>query len=234
MVKLEDIRLESVWLGELSYDDGLRGQAMALEKAQEGQAGFILGLTHKSVVTLGKRARPEKDLLVSPLTLEDLGIELRFVDRGGEATLHGPGQLVIYPILPLTSLGVGVREYVELLEEASILTLKDYGILAHRGAREPGLYTSQGKIAFFGVRVQNGVSTHGLSLNVSNDLDLFDLIRSCGVLNESFDSLASSGINAMPSEVFKVWTGHFRHLFEDQPWARPQVPQALALTGLLN
>ena len=137
--------------------------------------------------------------------------------RGGQATLHAPGQLVIYPCVHLTRIGIGVREYVGLLERTTQNFLKDLEIDSTPNPNEPGLYTEKGKIAFFGIRVTHAIASHGIAINVTNDLSLFKLIRSCGVDGEAFDSI-SERKKKFPSaplkQLFALWVNHFRKELE--------------------
>jgi lipoate-protein ligase B len=187
--------LLSRYLGSLSYAEGLAAQDQALEQLRSNKSlkGLVLGLEHREpVITLGKRGRPDDDLKASREELEAMGFEVVESPRGGQATLHAPGQLVIYPCVDLGRMGLGVRDYVCLLEKTTIRFLAHQGIEAWRGGDEPGVYTAKGKIAFFGIRVSRGMASHGLAINVSNDLELFNWIRSCGKEAESFDAVALS------------------------------------------
>lgn len=186
------------WLGLTSYGVGLEMQDQAARWAREHSELTLLGLEHEAVITLGKRGDESTDL--------SAGSELPVfrADRGGQATLHSPGQLVIYPILPIKKMGVSVSEYVNHLHEATTELLSNYGIESERG-EESGLFTKRGKIAFFGVRVEQGVTRHGLSLNVRNDLDLFSGIRSCGVTGAKLDSMKNYD-KAFPLDIlFNDW-----------------------------
>jgi lipoate-protein ligase B len=151
--------------------------------------GALLLLEHEPVITLGSRAGTQ-DLRGEPLAAEDLaadaahnmqvlrGIPVAESERGGQATLHAPGQLISYPVMPIP--GRDLSAYVRGLEEANILLLAEYGIQAERRQGRPGLYVDGDKISSVGLRCQRWVSSHGTSLNVSVDLSLFDSIVSCG------------------------------------------------------
>jgi lipoyl(octanoyl) transferase len=165
------------------------------------------------------------DLQVAEDVLKERGIELHISPRGGQATLHTPGQLVIYPCVHLTRIGIGVREYVSLLERTTQNFLKDLRIESTPNPEEPGLYTKKGKIAFFGIRVTHAITSHGIAINVTNDLSLFKLIRSCGVEGETFDSVstAASGSGSARKKspppgplkrLFALWVNHFRKELE--------------------
>lgn len=194
--------MQTRWLGLTSYGVGLELQEQAVRWARQHNEMTILGLEHEPVITLGKRGEFAKDIAA------DSELPVVRVDRGGQATLHSPGQLVIYPILPLKKINLSVKEYVEELHATTEQLLKNYGIETERGL-ESGLYTANGKLAFFGVRVEQGVTCHGLSLNVSNDLGLFQAIRSCGVFSARLDAMAAYGKNAPLQMLFQEWTTIF-------------------------
>ena len=216
--KQEDLQQKigptSQWLGTTDYLNALTIQTQAAHDIQlSNRRGVVFGLEHPAVITLGKRAAASIDLQGSAEDLKRHGVELCSVDRGGQATLHSPGQLVIYPVLPLLRMGLGARAYVEGLQEASLRFLKTLGIKAVRSCEGPGLYTESGKIAFFGVRISRGVSLHGLSINVHNDLKLFRFIRSCGRSAESFDLLSRYVPNAALEPLFHLWIESFHLTF---------------------
>jgi lipoyl(octanoyl) transferase len=130
-------------------------------------------LEHSPVFTLGQAASRDHVLLPGEIPVVQ-------VDRGGQVTYHGPGQLVVYPLLDLKRLGLGIKALVELLERAVIETLEHYGIQAARRAGAPGVYVAGRKIAALGLRVRRGCTFHGLSLNVAMDLAPFARINPCG------------------------------------------------------
>ena len=128
---------------------------------------------HPPVFTLGQAGRPEH-------LLQDIGIPVIKIDRGGQITYHGPGQLVVYLLLDLTRRGLKVRALVRLIEQAVIELLRDYGISGERRDDAPGVYVEGAKIAALGLRIRNGRSYHGLSLNIDMDLTPFAAINPCG------------------------------------------------------
>jgi lipoyl(octanoyl) transferase len=179
---MEEIALRNLsvqWLGCRDYEEGLRIQTDAVEVVKRTNQPQILSCEHPTVITLGKRGQPLTDILTSMDVLREQNIKIIATDRGGQATLHNPGQLVIYPILPLREVGLGVRQYVECLERATAHFLAEYGIEVTRGF-EPGLFAEGRKIAAFGIRIDRGVTLHGLAININNDLETFSLIRQCG------------------------------------------------------
>jgi len=150
----------------------------------------LILVEHPPTVTLGVRAR-SSDLLISENEIKRKGVEVHEVDRGGEATYHGPGQLVCYPILDLRDRGMSVREYVSRLEETIIRTVHHFRVQAYRVPRRPGVWAGPAeKVASIGVKVRNRVTYHGFSLNVSLTMDPCDLIVSCGTPGTRMVSLS--------------------------------------------
>lgn len=164
------------------------------------EAGVILTVEHPPVYTLGKSGHPE-NLLVPKAALEALGARFFHIDRGGDITFHGPGQLVCYPILDLERIGRGLKEYIDALEEAVIRTVRCFGIEAGRIAGASGVWLGEGvtphgvgrprKICAIGVRASRYVTMHGLALNVSTDLGWFSRINPCGFTDRGATSITA-------------------------------------------
>ena len=169
-------------------------------------AGTILLVEHPPVYTLGKSGHTE-NLLVTREALEGMGAQFFHIDRGGDITFHGPGQLVCYPILDLERIGIGLREYIEALEEAVIRTVARYGITAGRVAGASGVWIDPGgrrprKICAIGVRSSRFITMHGFALNVSTDLEWFTRINPCGFTDRGVTSIASeTGLQPPIQEV---------------------------------
>ena len=167
-------------LGMIEYEDALRLQNRLAEARKEEKIGdVLLLLQHPPVITMGKSGKVQNVLATQP-TLQEKRIKVIFTDRGGDVTYHGPGQLVVYPILNLRPYGLSVPGYVWNLEEMGIRLLASYGIPAGRIEKLRGVWVENAKIAALGVHLSNWVSKHGLALNVNTDLDPFDLINPCG------------------------------------------------------
>lgn len=165
---------------------------------------LLLLLEHPHVYTLGRRGQ-ESDVLASQGVLDKLGVETRATDRGGEATYHGPGQLVGYPIINLRRWGGGVRQYVEGLERVLIGALDEFGIVAHSEGKPTGVWVDERKIAAIGVRVSRSVTMHGFALNVSPDLSFFEHIVPCGMPDVRVTSMARElGRDVPVSDVLPV------------------------------
>ena len=184
---------------------------------------ILLLLEHSHVYTLGRRGNPS-DILAAPDMLAQKGIEIHHVDRGGEATYHGPGQLVGYPIVNLRKWGGGPLKYVRTLEEVLIATLADFGIAAQSGERPTGVWVGESKIAAIGVKVSRGVTTHGFALNVKPDLSYFDHIVPCGMPTGRVTSMASQRPDVSDIQaVERVLAHHFgRLLGYAVEWASPE------------
>lgn len=207
------MNISSKWLGRLIYQKGLELQQDFVEKTKQTGMCYLLGLEHFPVITLGLKA-DQTDILAPSDLIERKGVQVVWTKRGGRATCHAPGQLVIYPIVPLKTFHLSVRGYMTLLESSTRVLLQDLGVecVKKQEGQTSAIYTSKGKIVFFGVHIQRGIAFHGLAINVSNDLDLFSLIRSCGVDFEKLDRL-SNYQNLTTSILFKKWVESFcQHL----------------------
>ena len=150
----------------------------------------ILFLEHAPVITLGVRGIDEH-ILQSPAELQARGIGIERSPRGGDVTFHGPGQIVVYPILHLDEMGLDVHGYVTGLEEMAIGAARVFGVEAFRRKGLTGVWTAQGKLAAIGVRFKHRVAYHGLSFNVNVDLAGFATIVPCGLAGEPVTSLHS-------------------------------------------
>ncbi len=177
--------------GLISYRRAWRRQLDLWRAICEGRADHTLAFCqHPPTITLGRHA-PTSDVLLSRAQLERRGIELVRSDRGGRATVHAPGQAVVYPVVAVARLGLGTRAWVAMLEDAVLETLAALGIASHRRPGRPGLWTGEGKIAFVGLRIARGVSYHGLAVNVDLDVSLFDCIVPCGAASDRITSVAA-------------------------------------------
>jgi lipoate-protein ligase B len=158
-------------------------------KILEGGPDVLLILEHPPTVTLGVRGKAS-DLIISPEEMSKRGVAVHHVDRGGEATFHGPGQVVCYPIVDLKALGLSARKYVQGLEETIIKTLADFDVRGFSQPKKVGVWTSPTeKIASIGVRIQRRITYHGFSLNVDLQMNPCELIVSCGMPDARMVSL---------------------------------------------
>jgi lipoate-protein ligase B len=149
-------------------------------RAQRQIPDTILTVEHPPVITIGRRGDPE-NILASFEGLCEKGISVHHVERGGDVTYHGPGQLVVYPIIGLQDQGCDLRQYIRRLEEATILLLHEFGVVGERRVGFPGVWVKGCKIASVGVCVKRWVTYHGLAVNVCVNRDHFRLIRPCGM-----------------------------------------------------
>jgi len=173
----------------LAFADGVRIQEQLHEaRAAGGIPDVVLFLEHRPVVTLGTRGR-SNFLLLPPDQLNARGIDFARASRGGDVTYHGPGQLVMYPILKLGESEADSHGYLENLEEIAIRTAADFGVKAWRRQGMNGAWTDDGKIAAIGFRIRRWITLHGMSFNVSVDLDGFSTIVPCGLQGEPVSSL---------------------------------------------
>jgi len=178
--------ISAQWLGRIGYREAWQLQKSLVEQRVAGEIGDrLLLLEHDPVLTLGRQA-DDAHVLASPRELRRRGIEVIRVERGGEVTYHGPGQLVGYPILRLGDRGLLVRPLVAALEAAMIETCARLGVEAVRRDGHPGCWIEDGpnrpfrKIGALGLRIERGVSYHGIALNIDVELRDFDLIDPCG------------------------------------------------------
>src|SRR5688500_8160725 len=189
-------------LGVMPYAAALELQREVARRVISGEIAedVLLLVEHPPVVTLGRASR-EDHLLASPELLRARGAELFEVERGGDVTFHGPGQLVGYPILDLKRHRQDLHWYLRQVEEALIRTLAGIGIVAGRRAGQTGVWTGGRKIASIGVHAREWVTWHGFALNVSTDLSWFELMVPCGIAGVSMTSIERETGESLPLEV---------------------------------
>lgn len=183
--------LYKVNLGRTNYKDTWTLQKKLVDLRFQGKIPDTLLVTeHNPVVTMG-RGTAKGNLLVTRAELAKRGVELFQIERGGDITFHGPGQLVLYPIVDLTSRGRDLHKYLRDLEEVVIITLNEFDLKATLKKGLTGVWVDNHKLAAIGVAVSHWVSYHGLALNVNTDLDYFKLINPCGITHFPVGSIAS-------------------------------------------
>lgn len=193
------------WKGVVDFPEPLEFQEQLKPIAQKKQGVFLGFESKEPVITIGFRS-DKSHILWSKGKLKKYNISQMEIRRGGEATLHAPGQLVIYPVLSLPCLGLKVRDFIGILENITQNLLKDFGVETKKEGKYAGLYTERGKICFFGIHVSGGVSQHGLSVNVDNDLSLFNSIKSCGETERKHDRLSLyQSFSLSKEELFFKW-----------------------------
>jgi len=180
---------------------------------------YFLLVSHPHVYTLGKSGNSD-NLLIDKKKLAAIGAQFFKINRGGDITYHGPGQIVGYPILDLENFFTDIHKYLRLLEEIIILTLLDYGLKAERSPGETGVWLDVGtpfarKICAMGVRASRWVTMHGFALNVNTDLGYFDHMIPCGIRDKSVTSMRVElkKDNLDEHQVSKKLLHYFRHLF---------------------
>ena len=202
-------------LGRMGYREAWDYQEELFDSVQERKKtglstpNYLLFCEHPPVFTLGKSGS-EANLLINEKLLEEKGIGFYRINRGGDITFHGPGQIVGYPILDLENFGLGIKSYIELLEEAVILTLKDYDILSSRLPDATGVWldaedpSKARKICAIGVRASRFVTMHGFAFNVNTDLDHYRYINPCGFIDKGVTSMQKETGGAADMEEVKT------------------------------
>ena len=211
-------------LGTMPYREAWAEQERLLESIKaakekgEDTENYLLFVEHPHVYTLGKSG-DEANMLVNAARLRAEHAEFVRVDRGGDITYHGPGQLVVYPVIDMANFGVGVKDYVDRLEEVVIRTVRQYGIAGERLAGATGVWVEPHslrarKICAIGIRCSRFVTMHGFALNVNTDLDYFHYINPCGFRDKGVTSIAREIGREVPMpEVKKLVKRQFEALF---------------------
>lgn len=191
----------------------LQSSLVAARKAGTIDTDVILFLEHLPVFTLGRRGG-EENLMVSGAFLEKSGIPVIQVERGGDITFHGPGQLVVYPIVDLREIRMSVVDYVASLEEIMIKTAVDWGITAERNSRNRGIWVGNNKLGSIGIAVRRGVSFHGFAFNVNLSLKPFGWINPCGLQDIGMTSMEQELSREIPmDQVRKAVRRHVETVF---------------------
>lgn len=220
---MQDVKWKD--LGRKNYREVWQQQQALQQEVKEqklagtGSPGYVLLVEHFPVYTLGKSGN-EANLLVDAIQLRARQAEFIQVDRGGDITFHGLGQLVVYPVLDLECFHLGIKEYVHRLEEVVIRVLKEYGIEGERLEGATGVWleahTARArKICAIGVKCSRYVTMHGFALNVNTDLTYFNAIHPCGFVDKGVTSLARELNREVPLEEVKKRVCHgFETLFD--------------------
>ncbi|QMV18846.1 lipoyl(octanoyl) transferase LipB [Granulicella sp. 5B5] len=232
-------------LGRIPYSEGIRvmNDVVAARKAQRIGDTLLL-MEHPPVLTLGRNAT-RANILASDEALAQRGVEIHEINRGGDVTYHGPGQLVGYPIFDLRGDLPGKRgphlgpvDFVRLMEEALILTCKDFGVPAQRICKLTGVWTLPGgsvrekKIAAIGVHVSQAVTSHGFALNVTTDLRDFGWIVPCGITDKGVTSLELESAQEPPPTLERAGNStaaNFGRVFQRQMIAVESAEELLAV-----
>jgi lipoyl(octanoyl) transferase len=195
-------------LGKVEYERTWHEMQSFTDSRSADTPDEIWYVQHDPVFTLGRNGKQEH--------LLDTGdIPVIQVDRGGQVTYHGPGQLVVYPLLDLTRLQLGVQSLVRMLEQTVIDLLAGHGITATRRDKAPGVYVDDCKIAALGLRVRRGCCFHGLSLNADMDLAPFSMINPCGYPGMQVTQLADLGVTQPLDTITRQFQAHFERLLDN-------------------
>ena len=208
------------WLGRQPYEPVWRAMQAFTDARGADTTDQIWLLEHERVFTQGQTGKAEHVLAPGDIPVVP-------VDRGGQVTYHGPGQLVAYPLIDLRRLGIGVRELVHRLEQVGIDLLAEYGIDVERREGAPGLYTGGRKILAIGIRVRRGCTFHGIALNNDLDLEPFTRINPCGY--RGLETTRIADFTAAPTlpALAERYVAHFARLFghDAAPMIASELPQ---------
>src|SRR5690606_28449895 len=193
-------------LGRQPYEPVWRAMQKFTDARDDGSLDELWMVEHDPVFTLGQAGKPEHVLVPGDIPVLQ-------VDRGGQVTYHGPGQLVVYPLLDLRRLKLGVRDYVCRIEQAVIDTLLEWNIIATRRDGAPGVYVAGAKVAALGIRVRHGRSFHGLAFNIAMDLEPFGRINPCGYAGLQVTSMLDLGGPSCMDAVKPVLLGELARQF---------------------
>lgn len=182
--------LKVLFLGKCEYREALEIQYKLLEKRQKGEIeDTLIIVEHPPVITLGNQAE-KANIIVSEEYLKQQGIDIIETNRGGDVTYHGTGQIVGYPIIDIKNSKIGVRDFVNGLEEVFIQLLKqEFGIAAERNSKHTGVWIGSDKILAIGLAVKRGVTMHGFAFNVNTNLQHFNFIVPCGITDKGVTSV---------------------------------------------
>jgi lipoate-protein ligase B len=202
-------------LGLVEYSDACCLQRDMHRRVVDGKCeDSLLLLEHPPTITVGKSGKQE-NILASRTELAGKGVSLLFVERGGDVTYHGPGQLIAYPLIDLRKRGEDVHKYVTDLEEVVIRTLNDFSIRGSRDETHAGVWVGKDEIAAIGISLKRWVSLHGIALNVSVDLKGFSLINPCGFTDRKATSMSNLLSRDIPvKDVSGKFLLHFSEVFD--------------------
>ena len=210
--------IEHIVVGQQSYSETLNLQSRLMDLKKDGlDTDFLLTVEHPHTYTIGSTGTKD-NLLVNDDYLNAHGIDIQFTGRGGDITYHGPGQLVVYPILDLNHYYKDLHRYLRDLEEVIILTLRNFDIEALRIEGLTGVWVGERKLASIGIRMSKWITMHGTALNVSPDLTLFDNIVPCGIKDKSVSSISEVlSKDVRVEEVIPLYLSAFSEIFGVRP-----------------
>ncbi len=212
-------------LGVMEYQEAWDLQHLLWSGRAEGKLpDVLLILEHPHVITLGRRGN-RSHLKAPPEILEELKVSVFHVERGGDITYHGPGQMVVYPILDLRDYGYRLIRYVDQLEEMILRVLRDFGIEGEKDSHNRGIWAKGSKIASIGVAIKRWVSFHGVALNYETDLKYFDLMDPCGLVGEKMTSMAKILGKEISREALEERiVFHFKEIF-NRDWEQKNLEE---------
>jgi len=194
-------------LGLTDYQSAWQDMQAFTDKRSDNTPDELWFLQHPPVFTLGRNSKQEH--------LHNTGdIPVIRTDRGGQVTYHGPGQLIVYPLLNIKRRQLGVQSLVRILEQSVIDLLSDYSLAAQRREKAPGVYVNERKLAALGLRIRKGCSFHGLSLNIDMDLSPFLMIDPCGYSDLEVTQLKDLGVDASMETISTQLQTHFERLLD--------------------
>jgi len=201
-------------LGRINYAEALNLQReLVAMRQRESLPEILLVVEHNHVITFGRAGR-EVNLLSDPDSLRKAGVEVFYIERGGDVTYHGPGQLVAYPIFDLNYWKKDLHLFLRNLEEVIMQTLSEYGLKAERVKGLTGVWVKGKKVAAIGVAVKKWITLHGLALNVNTDLSFFRFIHPCGIVDKPVTSMQELlGVKIDLKEVSKMVQEKFEVVF---------------------
>jgi len=188
--------------GLVNYAEGYERQKKCVQAVIAGAEDHLIFCEHPAVLTLGRMTNQDS-FLYQRHDIEQRGVMITDVDRGGDVTLHAPGQLIVYPIFNLNKYGKDLKVYMEKLEEVAVDLLRNFDILAISISGQRGVFVGPEKIISIGVGVRKWVTYHGLGINVNTDLSLFNLIKPCG-LNVRMTSMQKLKGHTVPMQEVKA------------------------------
>jgi lipoate-protein ligase B len=211
-------------LGRRAYTQvrTLQHELVRAKHDREFTEDVLLLVEHDPVFTLGRQGRRE-GLLVSEQFLADRGIGIEHVERGGDITYHGPGQLVGYLILNLRRAGLRITSFVSRMEEVMLRTARDVQVQATRNSKNRGVWVGERKLGSLGIAIRHGMTFHGLALNVNPDLTPFSYIHPCGLAGVEMTSLQlEAGQSQDMDQIKQAMIGHMIHEFSLEPTSQPR------------
>ena len=195
----------------------LQNRVVSAKMDRKLDADVVIWVEHHPVFTIGRHGG-EENLIVSAGFLQEQKIRMVLAERGGNITFHGPGQLVVYPVVNLQKLGLRVPEYVHLLEKVMMLTAHAFSVSAERNPLNPGIFFGDKKLGSVGIAMRHGIAFHGFALNITTALEPFQWIHPCGLKGIAATSLENeTGVAFTREQVQGAAQQHFCQLFHIEP-----------------